>query len=143
MDLLPKPTDKSHKLLLEYYDDKLHGKLTQAQLEDACNYWVIEYAFDQLRHIPTPSCPWELTKWSKLSDKQRNVADEAVKSRMIDLGKGFWDMYDKIVNQNNAMFNQLIGVLATLKKYGNKTAIVEERINDFRSKGVRGVVCAK
>ena len=79
---LPDAKQPEVKELLEFYHDRMEGRLTQERLEEACHYWTYDHALDGLRYYPLPSEPFRLKEWRGLSDRQREALPEDVKSSM-------------------------------------------------------------
>ena len=135
---LPRPNTPETKILMEFSNDRHYGRITQEQLEEACDFWTVEYAMGALQYQPTAVRPFELNRWIELSAKQRDMADEDVRKRMKDLASGFSEYNSKISNGNRSALTQLINVARTLGKYKNsKLTMVEERISDFTRRGVK------
>lgn len=138
--MLPKfPPKPEYKALKEFYQDRHDGRITQEQLAEACDFWAVDYALKDLKYQPLPTCPIDLMKWGKLTSRQQEAVDEQVKSNMRQMSDGFWGNYKRIVTQNMTCLTQLMYVARTMKKYNNniKLKTVEDRINDFTTRGVK------
>ncbi len=135
---LPQPNTPETKILMEFSNDRHHGRITQEQLEEACHFWTAEHAMIALQYQPTAARPFELDRWLGLSSKQREAADEDVRKRMREFVMGFSEHNSKISNGNRSALTQLIDVAKVLKKYNNKKlTMVEDRISDFTKRGVK------
>ena len=136
--MIPKTTNPKVKVLLEFYQDRLKGVITQEQLETACHYWAYENAFGEMEFKPYPSEPHDLMEWKRMSSRQKEAVPEEVKSRMERLVAGFYDMYNGIRNINKTNLTYLLEMEKTFLRYDQvKVAEVRTRINDFQSKSVK------
>ena len=136
--MIPKTTNPKVKVLLEFYEDRLKGVITQEQLDTACHYWAYENAFGEMTFKPYPSEPHELMEWKRMSSRQREAVPEEVKSRMERLVAGFYDMYNGIRNINKTNLTYLLEMEKTFLRYDQpKAAEVRSRIDDFQSKSVK------
>ena len=136
--MIPKTTTPKVKVLLEFYEDRLKGVITQEQLDTACHYWAYENAFGEMTFKPYPSEPHELMEWKRMSSRQREAVPEEVKSRMERLVAGFYDMYNGIRNINKTNLTYLLEMGKTFLRYDQaKAAEVRSRIDDFQSKSVK------
>ena len=136
--MIPKTTNPKVKMLLEFYEDRLKGAITQEQLETACHYWAYENAFDEMTFKPYPSEPHDLMEWNRMSSRQKEAVPEDVRNRMERLVAGFYDMHNGIRNINKTNLTYLLEMEKTFLRYDQtKAAEVRTRINDFQSKSVK------
>ncbi len=134
---LPDTRNPQVKILLEFYEDRMKGAITQVQLEDACHFWAYENAFGEMEFIPYPSEPHDLVEWKHMSARQREAAPEETRVRMGKLASGFYDHYHGILITNKMRLTYLLEMEKTFLRYDPKKAeSVRSRIKDFRSKGV-------
>ncbi|GEM_PF-4348160 len=127
------------KMLIELYQDRMEGRLTQEQLEEACHYWTYDYALNGLKYRPLPSEPFRMKEWRGLPERQKEVAPEDVRSNMRGLSGKYSQEVSCITNENRTHLSYLIVMLKTFKKYNNESRVrtVEIMITDMREKSVK------
>ena len=136
--MIPKTANPHVKVLLEFYDDRLKGVITQEQLETACHYWAHENAFSEMEFKPYPSEPHDLMEWKHMSSRQRDSVQDEVRFRMGKMASGYYGMYDGIRNINKTNLTYLLEMEKTFLRYDQaKAAEVRIRIDDFQSKSVK------
>ena len=135
---LPKTGNHIVKILIEFYDDAMKGRITIEQLTQACHYWAYENAFDEMVFKPYPSEPHDLIEWKHMSSRQREAVPEEVRFRMQSLITGFYDLYNKIRNANRSSLTYLLEMEKTFLIYDTaKATEVRAKIDDFKSKGIK------
>ncbi len=135
--MIPKTTNPQVKALLEFYEDRLKGVITQEQLETACHYWAYENAFADMEFKPYPSEPHDLMEWKRMSQRQREAVPEDARLRMERMASGFYGMYGSIHAANRTNLTYLLEMEKTFLRYDPaKAAEVRNRIDDFKFKSV-------
>jgi hypothetical protein len=134
---LPNTKNPQVGVLLEFYEDRLKGAITQDQLEAACHFWAYENAFSEMSFIPYPATPRDIIEWKRMSSRQKEAAPEETRARMEKLDSGFYDHYHGILIINRTNLTNLLEMEKTFLRYDTaKAATVRNRIDDFKSKGV-------
>jgi hypothetical protein len=134
-----KPQNQAQREIMEYYQDRMSGKWSQLQLEEACHFWTALHALSEMVWQSPPTVPAELLKWRDLSDAKKKLVDEDVKSRMREMVSGFYTKHNYVVNRNRVNLEYLLGVASTMRKYNNisKLEQVQEVINGLKIRGVK------
>ena len=126
-------------MLMELYHDRMEGRLTQEQLEEACHYWTYDYALNDLKYRPLPSEPFKMREWRGLPERQREVAPDDVRNNMRDVSSRYAQEVGAITNENRSHLTYLVAILKTFKKYNAESRVrtVEIMINNMREKSVK------
>ena len=126
------------KMLTELYTDRMDGKLTQEQLEEACHYWAYDNALEGLRYYPLPAEPFKLKEWRTFSDRQKEALPGDIMRSMQDMAAKYAQEVQSITNENRSHLTYIIDMRKTFVKYNAESRLkaVDQMIDDFRQKGV-------
>ena len=133
---LPPANYPEVKMLLEFLEDKMLGKLTQDQLNLACVFWTYD-KMDKFSYIPLPVEPLALREWRGLHQRQKDAASDDVKSRMSAMFHGFWSEHDSINHENRSQLTYLLEVERGIRKYDPvKADRVLVKTREYKTRGV-------
>ncbi len=134
---LPDTRNPQVKMLLEFYEDRMKGAITQEQLEAACHFWTYENAINEMSFVPYPMTPHDIVEWKHMSPRQREAAPDETRTRMEKLAAGFYDHYHGILITNRTNLTNLLEMEKTFLRYDTaKATEIRGRVDDFKSKGV-------
>ena len=133
---LPPANYQDVKILLEFLDDKIAGRLTQEQLELACIFWACD-RLDRFAYAPLPAEPLALREWRELHHRQKDAASDEVKNRMSGMFHGFWREYSSINNENKAQLTYLLEAEQRIRKHSAARADkVLAKTREYTTRGV-------
>lgn len=123
--MIANPNEKFKSLL----EDHKSGKITTAQLDTECAYWLLE-CFAEINYKPMPSTPREYQDFLDLSfEKKQKISSEVHNNPAI---RDFLDMKQRIKSENYSNLEKL----KEFKNYIPKEDFVSharyaEKINEF------------